>query len=333
MKTVFTAMLVAALLIVVGGEKRANSSEVHAPPSVQPGISLQMAAFQGNIDAVRQHIAAGSDLNEKDAYGSTPLIIATTFGQNEAAETLIAAGADLNLKNKDGSTALHIAAFLCRTEIVEALLDKGADKYLRNDAGHTAFESVEAPFDDVKNIYDNLAKALGPLGLKLDYGHIRTTRPRIAKMLRPRTGELNAVVYTPLIRDDWAVSTPSAQGMDPKLVAELYLEATGLPTLYGLLVIKNGSLIAEAYFNEGSVEQASNRQSVTKSVYLSLGRNCVGSRLSVQCGSKNDGFFSGVRRSGRGPEKKADHDSEPVANALRISLGTAHTTLYGGSLS
>jgi hypothetical protein len=53
------------------------------------------------------------------------------------------------------------------------------------------------------------------------------------------------------------VSTPAEQGLDPMLVAELYLDATGLSTLYGLLVIKNGHLIAEGYFNEGSVEQLS----------------------------------------------------------------------------
>jgi CubicO group peptidase (beta-lactamase class C family) len=66
------------------------------------------------------------------------------------------------------------------------------------------------------------------------------------------------------------------------LVAELYLDATGLSTLYGLLVIKNGHLIAEGYFNEGSVEQLSGRQSATKSftsamVGVALDRGCLSS--------------------------------------------------------
>jgi len=41
--------------------------------------------------------------------------------------------------------------------------------------------------------------------------------------------------------------------------------APSLSTLYGLLVTKNGHLIAEGCFNEGSVDQLSARQSVTKS--------------------------------------------------------------------
>ena len=66
----------------------------------------------------------------------------------------------------------------------------------------------------------------------------------------PRTEDLEAVEYTPLPGDDWEVSTPAEQGLDPMLVAELYLNAAELETLYGLLVIKNGHLIAEGYFND-----------------------------------------------------------------------------------
>ncbi len=52
------------------------------------------------------------------------------------------------------------------------------------------------------------------------------------------------------------------------LIAELYNDANHLETLYSLLVIKNGYLIAEKYFNGASVEQLSKRASVTKS-YIS----------------------------------------------------------------
>jgi CubicO group peptidase (beta-lactamase class C family) len=89
-------------------------------------------------------------------------------------------------------------------------------------------------------------------------------------MLRPRTEDLKAVVYTPLPGDDWKVSTPAEQGLDPMLVAELYLDAAEMETLYGLLVITNGYLIAEGYFNEGSVEQKARLQSVTKSYTSAL---------------------------------------------------------------
>jgi hypothetical protein len=53
----------------------------------------------------------------------------------------------------------------------------------------------------------------------------------------PSTEDLEAVEYTPLPGDDWEVSTPAQQGLDPMHLAELYLNAAELETLYGLLVI------------------------------------------------------------------------------------------------
>jgi len=95
----------------------------------------------------------------------------------------------------------------------------------------------------------------------------------------PSTEELEAVDYTPLSRDDWAVSTPEDEGLDPLSVAELYHQASELETIYGLLVIKNGKLIAEGYFNEGSVEQKALLQSVAKSITSAL----VGIALDQGC--------------------------------------------------
>jgi CubicO group peptidase (beta-lactamase class C family) len=85
-----------------------------------------------------------------------------------------------------------------------------------------------------------------------------------------RTEDLEAVEYMPLSGEDWKVSTPAEQGLDPMLVAELYYNAAELETLYGLLVIKNGYLIAEGYFNKGSMKQLSGRQSATKSFTSAL---------------------------------------------------------------
>ncbi len=100
----------------------------------------------------------------------------------------------------------------------------------------------------------------------------------------PSAADLEAVDYTPLPGDDWEVSTPAEQGLDPMLVAELYHNAAGLETLYGLLVIKNGYLVAEGYFNEGSVDRKNQLQSVTKSYTSAL----VGIALDQGCLSSAD---------------------------------------------
>ena len=82
--------------------------------------------------------------------------------------------------------------------------------------------------------------------------------------------ELAAVNYTPVTTDVWPVSTPEEQGLDPDLVAELYANARYLPTIYSLLVFKDGFLVAEDYFNGGSADRQSKVQSVTKSITSAL---------------------------------------------------------------
>ncbi len=175
MKKATIGVLVLSFLAAAGCEKRENPA---------PRVSLHLAALQGRTDLVRQHIEAGTELNEKDEYGSTPLIIAITFGRTDAARALIGAGADMTITNNEGSSPLHIAAFFCRTEIVRALLDKGADKEAKNMSGSTPLDTVAGPFDEVRGIYDEIRKGLEPLGLGLDYEKIKATRPQIAEMLR-----------------------------------------------------------------------------------------------------------------------------------------------------
>jgi hypothetical protein len=150
-----------------------------------PSIDLQSAILANNLEIVKQHIEAGTDLNEKETMsGSTPLITASTFGRTEIAKVLIDANAALDMKNNEGSTALHAAAFFCHIEIVQLLIDAGADKNLRNNHGATPRQSVTVPFADMKPIYGIIQQQLEPLGLKLDMQELEITRPVIAMMLQ-----------------------------------------------------------------------------------------------------------------------------------------------------
>ncbi len=151
----------------------------------KPEMNINAAVLSGNLEVVKQHIKAHTDINEKEAMsGSTPLITAASFGKNEIAKALIDAGADLAIKNNDGATALHTATFFCRVEIVQMLIDAKADKTIRNNFGATPRESVMGPFAEIKPIYEMLQQQLGPIGLQIDLNEIEKTRPVIAMMLQ-----------------------------------------------------------------------------------------------------------------------------------------------------
>ncbi len=138
------SMALSSVSVYAGGQ---HGTDAVAPPE----ITLHEAVLMGDIKAIEQHIAAGSNIDSKDAYGSTAIIVAATFGATETAGMLI---------------------------------DAGADKNAVNFAGRPALDSVSAPFAEVKPIYDGIGESLAPLGMKLDYRRIENARPEIAMMLR-----------------------------------------------------------------------------------------------------------------------------------------------------
>ena len=69
-------------------------------------FSIHFAAGDDNIEAIKQHLAAGTDVNAKNISGQTPLHCSWT---KEVTELLIAKGADINAKNEIGETPLDTA--------------------------------------------------------------------------------------------------------------------------------------------------------------------------------------------------------------------------------
>ena len=184
--TFMKGIIMAFTLIMAACTNKESGAQGQGNSTTQaPEIDLHTAVLSDNLDAIKQHIDSGSDLNIKDPFGgSSPLISAAVFGKTEAAKLLIQAGVDINFQNNDGSTALHTAAFFCRPEIVQLLLAKNADRKVKNKFGATAYDNVAGPFEQVKAVYDMMGNALGPMGLKLDYAYIQKTRPEIAQMLK-----------------------------------------------------------------------------------------------------------------------------------------------------
>ncbi|EDP70856.1 ankyrin repeat domain protein [Flavobacteriales bacterium ALC-1] len=162
-----------------------NTTAISKQKIATPSVDIHAAVLTGNLEAVKQHIEAGTDINQKEAMsGSTPLMSAATFNKPKIAKVLINANADLSIKNNDGGTALHTAAFFGRLEIVQLLIDAKADKTVRNSFGATPREIVMVDFDQMKPIYEMLIQQLQPMGFTLDLNELQKARPVVAMMLQ-----------------------------------------------------------------------------------------------------------------------------------------------------
>ena len=76
MKHILITTIAAVVLVGCG-----QSQPTKQPTAKAPDISIHEAAEEGNIEAVKQHLAAGTDVNAKIEGGGTPLHIATHHTQ------------------------------------------------------------------------------------------------------------------------------------------------------------------------------------------------------------------------------------------------------------
>jgi uncharacterized protein len=130
---------------------------------------LHAAAARGDVAKVEQFVAAKADINLRDAYGRTPLHVATFAKQGAAVRTLIKAGAEKGALENDRYDSITIAAVADDEETLRTLLSLGASAKLvtsRYDgtaliaAAHLGHDGVVrqliaavAPLDHVNNLH------------------------------------------------------------------------------------------------------------------------------------------------------------------------------------
>ena len=122
----------------------ARGADPNAVTALNP---MTAAVWYGNLDAVRLLLAKGARVDEKDAYGFTPLLFAALWDHKEIAEALLDNGADVNLPaaettimKRSPGTPLTLAAYAeaQNPALVKLLIARGAKVDFATSAGETA---------------------------------------------------------------------------------------------------------------------------------------------------------------------------------------------------
>jgi ankyrin repeat protein len=218
-----------AAVLLVGCEK---------PPP--PAILIHDAAEKGSIEAIKQHLAAGTDINAKDRDGWTPLHFATRFEDLAMAELLVANGADVNAKAKNDWTPLDVAYASELRELLRKHGGKTKRELEAKESIHAAaetgnIEAVKQHLADGVNM--NAEDMIGwtPLYFAIDEGHTEITELLIAK-----GADINAKNASAI-----GLNAEDIRGWTPLHCAVKKASRTGEMDVVELLIIKGANVNAK----------------------------------------------------------------------------------------
>ena len=145
MKKIILIALVLLATGLVGISCKDSSAEISTP-----SVDLLTAIDKENISVIKQHIDAGTNINNYPIpkglpfEGAEPLTLAVLKGNAEIVQLLLVNGADIEIKaeNKDKATPLHWAAFFHQEEMASLLIKSGANVNSIDANGLTPLDSA-----------------------------------------------------------------------------------------------------------------------------------------------------------------------------------------------
>tara|TARA_Y100000590_G_scaffold357984_1_gene413122 strand:+ start:148 stop:756 length:609 start_codon:yes stop_codon:yes gene_type:complete len=145
MKKIVLIALVVLATGLVGVSCKGSSTEISTP-----SVDLLTAIDKENISVIKQHIDAGTNINDYPIPkglpfgGAEPLTLAVLKGNAEIVQLLLDNGADIEIqaKNKDGARPLHWAAFFHQQEMVSFLIESGANVNSIDSNGGTPLDTA-----------------------------------------------------------------------------------------------------------------------------------------------------------------------------------------------
>lgn len=168
-----------------------------------PTDALHRAARAGNLKGLEAALAAGADVNARDAKRWTALMYAVDNGYVRLVEPLLQAKADPDVRAPDGATALFMAAAHWYAEIIPLLMQAGADPMIEGPKGKTATDLAGARYGDesaVEALKQETKKVIVPLVLGMTLDDFAFYRARLQ--------------WTPAAYADYLASYPSGRHLE-----------------------------------------------------------------------------------------------------------------------
>lgn len=101
---------------------------------------LMKAAREGLADIIRQLLAAGAQLEARNADGNTALWLACVGNHLDVIDILVDAGINIDNLNDNGASSLMYASSAGKADVVERLLARGADPTPETPEGFSALD-------------------------------------------------------------------------------------------------------------------------------------------------------------------------------------------------
>jgi len=175
---------------------------------------LFAAAARGDAAEISRLAASGADVNAREAYGRTPLHVATFGRHRDAIGALAKARADLNAKERDRYDAVTIAAVADDVATLKLLLQLGASA-----------KQVTSRYDGTALIaaahlgHDEVVKLLIDAGAPLDHVNNLGWTALIESIVLGQGGPRHVATLTALVRAGANVNLADRNGQSPLQLA------------------------------------------------------------------------------------------------------------------
>ena len=148
------------------------------------GMTLLMyASAGGHVHIIDYLMSVGADIRIKDDRGYTAFLHGASAGRSNSMDSLLSYGAGLNDRDNGGRTALILAAYQDSYNTAVFLLDRGADSGTANSSGYTALlASLDKSASQSSGFQPGLFPASGAgrgifIGRRPDRRHRLQSRP------------------------------------------------------------------------------------------------------------------------------------------------------------